>query len=192
MPSAAPNSRVASFIAEPAPARLSGTADMIDAVIGDIDNETPVISGVSASHDVPERRVDAEPGEETEPERDEQHAERDRAVRAEAVDDARRERGDDQHDHRDRQQAHRGVERREPEHELEVLRHEEHHAVHGQEDEHHGAAADAERGVAEVVHVEHRLVGVQLPEHERGEHRRRRRRTRRAWRARSTRPRAPG
>ena len=27
-------------------------------------------------------------------------------------------------------------------------------------------------GFAEVVHVEHRLVGVQLPEHERGEHHR--------------------
>ena len=49
MPSAAPSSRVASFIAEPAPARLSGTADMIDDVIGDIDSDTPVISGVRQS-----------------------------------------------------------------------------------------------------------------------------------------------
>src|SRR5262245_56310872 len=45
MPSAAPSSRVASFIAEPAPARLAGTADMIDAVIGDIDNAIPLTSG---------------------------------------------------------------------------------------------------------------------------------------------------
>ena len=60
MPSAAPNSRVASFIAEPAPARLSGTADMIDAVIGDIDNDMPVISGARREPRVPERRVEAE------------------------------------------------------------------------------------------------------------------------------------
>ena len=55
MPSAAPSSRVASFIAEPAPARLSGTADMIDAVIGDIDSAMPIMSGINASHDVPDR-----------------------------------------------------------------------------------------------------------------------------------------
>src|SRR5262249_58502077 len=34
-PSAAPSSREASFVADPAPARRGGTADMIDAVIGD-------------------------------------------------------------------------------------------------------------------------------------------------------------
>ena len=45
MPSAAPSSRVASFIAEPAPARRAGTADMIDAVIGDIESAIPLTSG---------------------------------------------------------------------------------------------------------------------------------------------------
>src|SRR5690242_20017031 len=45
MPSAAPSSRVASFIAEPAPARRAGTADMIEAVMGDIDSAMPVTSG---------------------------------------------------------------------------------------------------------------------------------------------------
>ena len=48
--------------------------------------------------------------------------------------------------------------------ELEVLRDEEHHAVHGQEHEDHAAGAGAERRVPEVADVEHRLVGAQLPE----------------------------
>ena len=43
-----PSSRVASFIAEPAPARRAGTADMIAAVMGDIDNAMPPISGTIA------------------------------------------------------------------------------------------------------------------------------------------------
>ena len=47
MPSAAPSSRVASFIAEPAPARRAGTAAMIDAVIGDIESAMPVVSGIT-------------------------------------------------------------------------------------------------------------------------------------------------
>ena len=57
------------------------------------------------------------------------------------------------------------------EHELEVLRDEEHHAVHREEHEDHAAGAGAERRVAEVVHVEHRLVGVcSSHEHEQREH----------------------
>ena len=44
-PKAAPSSRVASFMADPAPARLEGTADMIAAVIGDIVNANPTTSG---------------------------------------------------------------------------------------------------------------------------------------------------
>ena len=55
------------------------------------------------------------------------------------------------------------------EHELEVLRDEEHHAEHRQEHEHEPRGSGAERRVAEVAHVEHRLVDVQLPPHERGE-----------------------
>src|SRR5690242_4442947 len=47
MPSAAPSSRDASFIADPAPARRAGTADMIDAVIGDIDSAMPLTAGMS-------------------------------------------------------------------------------------------------------------------------------------------------
>src|SRR5579862_9245104 len=47
MPSAAPSSRVASFIADPAPARRAGTAIMIDAVIGDIVIAMPVVSGIT-------------------------------------------------------------------------------------------------------------------------------------------------
>ena len=50
------------------------------------------------------------------------------------------------------------VERAVAEHELEVLRDEEHHAVHGDEDEDHPARSRAECRVAEVVHVEHRLA----------------------------------
>src|SRR6202007_1062299 len=45
IPSAAPSSRVASFIAEPAPARRAGTAAMIDAVIGDLVSAIPPVSG---------------------------------------------------------------------------------------------------------------------------------------------------
>ena len=47
-PSAAPSSRVASFMAEPAPARRAGTADMIDAVIGDMASAMPATSGTNA------------------------------------------------------------------------------------------------------------------------------------------------
>ena len=45
-PRAAPSSRVASFMADPAPARRAGTADMIAAVIGDIVSAMPVTSGI--------------------------------------------------------------------------------------------------------------------------------------------------
>ena len=45
-PSAAPSSRVASFIAEPMPARRAGTADMIDAVDGDIASAMPAENGM--------------------------------------------------------------------------------------------------------------------------------------------------
>src|SRR5689334_16448019 len=45
-PSAAPSSRDASFVAEPAPARRGGTADMIDAVIGDIASAMPHVNGM--------------------------------------------------------------------------------------------------------------------------------------------------
>ena len=48
-PSAAPSSRVASFIAEPAPARRGGTADMIAAVIGDMASAMPDTSGMTAT-----------------------------------------------------------------------------------------------------------------------------------------------
>src|SRR4051794_16077185 len=44
-PSAAPSSRVQSFIADPVPARRAGTADMIDAVMGDIAIAMPLVSG---------------------------------------------------------------------------------------------------------------------------------------------------
>src|ERR1044072_1241267 len=44
-PNAAPSSRDASFVAEPAPARRGGTADMIDAVIGDMASANPVGPG---------------------------------------------------------------------------------------------------------------------------------------------------
>src|SRR5262249_60404534 len=44
MPSDAPSARDASFIADPAPARRGGTADMIAAVIGDIVSAMPVTS----------------------------------------------------------------------------------------------------------------------------------------------------
>ena len=64
------------------------------------------------------------------------------------------------------------------EHELEVLRDEEHHAVHRQEHEDHAAGAGAERRVAEVAHVEHRLVGVAAPTARRARARRSRSRTR--------------
>ena len=85
----------------------------------------------------------------------------DRAVRAEPRAQPRGERRDDDHD-RARSACSRSAadERAVAEHELEVLRDEEHHAVHRDEHEDHAAGAGAERRVAEVVHVEHRLVGV--------------------------------
>ena len=45
-PNAAPSSRVASFMAEPMPARRGGTADMIEPVIGDIDSAIPLENGM--------------------------------------------------------------------------------------------------------------------------------------------------
>src|SRR5882672_8101460 len=44
-PRAAPSSRVVSFIADPAPARRGGTADMIEEVIGDIESAMPPTIG---------------------------------------------------------------------------------------------------------------------------------------------------
>ena len=61
-PRAAPNSRVASFMAEPMPARRAGTADMIDAVIGDIASAMPAENGRKHSDDVPVGRVGADGG----------------------------------------------------------------------------------------------------------------------------------
>ena len=76
----------------------------------------------------------------------------------------------DDHDQRHRQEAGGGRQRAVAEHQLEVLGDQEHHAVHRQEHEDHAAGAGAERRVPEEAHVEHRLVDVQLPEHEDGEH----------------------
>src|SRR3954451_3923848 len=45
-PSAAPSSREALFMAEPAPARRVGTDDMMAAVIGDIARDMPAAIGV--------------------------------------------------------------------------------------------------------------------------------------------------
>ena len=47
-PSAPPSSRVVSFIAEPTPARPSGTDDMISDVSGVIEIAMPVASGIIA------------------------------------------------------------------------------------------------------------------------------------------------
>ena len=112
MPSAAPSSRVASFIAEPAPARRAGTAAMIDAVIGDIDERDAGRERDHAEQHVRVRRVGREAAEQ-------QRARR----RCRACPNAtarcapnralepRRERRDDDHDRRDRQEAQRRAER---------------------------------------------------------------------------------
>ena len=169
-PSAAPSSRVASFIAEPAPARRGGTADMIAAVIGDIASAMPLTSGHDRHEDVPVRRVGVERAEHQEADGD-QHIPADTTRLAPKRALSRGVSGrDDDHDRRHRQQPQRGTERRVAEDQLEVLRDEEHHAEHRHEDEDHAAGAGAERRVPEEAHVEHRLVDVQLPEHERDEH----------------------
>ena len=92
------------------------------------------------------------------------------AVRAELRREAGRQRRDDDHDRRHRQEPERRGQRAVAEHELEVLRDQEHHAEHREEHEDHPAGAGAERGVAEEAHVEHRLVDVQLPRDEQPEH----------------------
>ena len=97
MPSAAPSSRVASFIAEPAP-RGRGTADMIDAVIGDIDERDAGHERAQAQQTYPYGVCGVSRVNSTNPSRDTQHAEPDSAVHAEAPLDARRERRDDEHD----------------------------------------------------------------------------------------------
>ena len=48
-PRAPPSSRVVSFMAEPTPARLVGTATMIDAVNGDMARAMPADSGTTTS-----------------------------------------------------------------------------------------------------------------------------------------------
>ena len=99
-----------------------------------------------------------------------EHAERDRPVRAELRGQARCERRHDDHDRRHRQEPEGRRQGRVAEDELEVLRDQEHHAEHREEHEHHPAGAGAEAGVAEEPDVEHRLVDVQLPQHEDREH----------------------
>ena len=62
---------------------------------------------------------------------------------------------DDHHRH-DRQHPQTGFERAVAEHELEQLADDEEEAEHGQEDERHPDAGDAEAAVLEQAHVEHR------------------------------------
>ena len=78
MPRAAPSSRVASFMAEPAPARRDGTADMIAAVIGDIASAMPQVIGHEGQHDHGDGRVDREGAQDHEAAGDEHHAGRPR------------------------------------------------------------------------------------------------------------------
>ena len=178
MPSAAPSSRVASFIAEPAPARRAGTAAMIDAVIGDIVSAIPTVSGMKHTTMYAYGLCTPSCASSTKASEMLNMPNADGAVRAEPRAEPRRERRHDDHDHRDRQRAQRRVERAVAVHELEVLRDQEHHAVHREEHEDHAAGAGAEGGVLEVVHVEHRLVDVQLPRDEEPRARRWRSRTR--------------
>ncbi len=84
------------------------------------------------------------------------------------------------------------AERAVAEDQLEVLGDQEHHAEHRQEDEDHPARGGAERRVAEVLHVEHRLVDVRLPQHEQREEDRRDRERGDRLGALSIRRRAPG
>ena len=153
---------------------------MIDAVIGDIDERDAAVKRHDADHDVRVRRVRRRGRvNRQQPGRDRQHPARRRCGSRRSARSSRGvKRRDDDHDRRHRQQAQRRGERAVAEHELEVLRDEEHHAVHREEHEDHAAGAGAERRVAEVVHVEHRLVDVQLPGHEQRRARRRRSRTR--------------
>ena len=52
---------MASFIADPAPARRGGTADMIDAVIGDIVSAMPRMNGMKAEEHVRDSGVGPRP-----------------------------------------------------------------------------------------------------------------------------------
>ena len=72
-PSAAPSSRVASFIAEPVPARRAGTADMIEAVDGDIAIAMPAENGTKQHDEVPVRRARPEPRQQQQPGGQRQH-----------------------------------------------------------------------------------------------------------------------
>ncbi len=143
---------------------------MIEAVIGDIESAMPVVSGTRQTTTYAYGVCVAERDEQAEAERDREHAERHRAVRAEPRAQVRREGRDDHHDRRDRHQAECRRQRAVPEYELEVLGDEEHHAVHRDEHEDHAAGTGAERRSLEVVHVEHRLGRVQLPRDEDREH----------------------
>ena len=78
-------------------------------------------------------------------------------------------RGERHHHDGHRQLEQAGLERRVAEHQLEVLRHEEERAEHGEEDQRHAAGRHAEAAVAEEAQVEHRVRGVQLPDHEQAE-----------------------
>ena len=169
-PSAPPACRVVSFMAEPTPAFSFGTEPMIDSVADGIAIDIPpdmhtrpramwtyeesarTVARISSPHAPP-----------TSPKPDE-------ALRAEALDDARRDRCEHHEHDRDRQQPDPGLERVEAEDELQHLGHDEHRARDGEEGHGHRDVGHGEARVAEEREVEHRLVAVHLPERERGDH----------------------
>ena len=181
MPSAPPNSELVSEIAEAAPARSCGASPTIKSVAsvktGEMPSETIVVAGTTIA------RPGASAGlrEERKPDRGRAESRRRGRTRGEIRlrEDRRRQRADDEGD-RGGHGPEAGHERRQPEHQLQVLRHEDEHAEDDEGREQVGAERYAEGGEPKEPEIDHRVRESQA-----GDGRRRcRRRGRRGWRAR--------
>ena len=163
-PSAPPTWRVVSFTAEPTPAFASGSEPMIDSVAGAIVRPMPSAQDQQRDHDVPvarRRRVSVR--QHHRPDGDDRQARRRPGPWCRSARRAGRDRRDDHQRRARRRDADPGLERRVAEHELQVLRQEEHRAEQGEEHERDRRARGGEARVLEERDVEHRVVGVELP-----------------------------
>ena len=100
---------------------------------------------------------------------DQEQTDNDDSLRAHAFDDTSRQRSDDHHRKRVRNQPDARFEWAIAMHELPVLGHQEQRAKHREERERDGGVGGGEARVAEEVHIEHGVVNAQLPCNERGD-----------------------
>ena len=157
-PRVPPSSRVASFTADPTPARAGGSTSRIDSVAGvEIRPMPRPISTICGTITVGVRRVDGDRRDPQERQAEEHQAGRHDHLGA----DPRRQHGADHRGdgdaQRHRQDPGAGGEGAVAADELEVLRDQEDEPEQREEGDRHRAAGRAEPAVAEQRHVEHRV-----------------------------------